>query len=398
MKERQFSLILLPTLECNADCEYCFEDKSGHRLTLDRLAVILEKVMDYLESENIGTLSIYWQGGEVMTLPPEWFERANDIIHRCAEDAGKQVVNYIQSNMIGYTPRWNRVIAEMFGNSMGSSMDFPNLHRRLVGSGPREYERVWIRKVFEAREAGIQVGFIAIPNQGTLEMGAERFYSRIVDELGFGEFQINTPFAGGAANRVKDGYPLDSERLAAFLLDLSAVWLSRGYDRGVRVGPLDSLMNYFSRGRKDLLCVWRDNCVNEFVCIDPLGQVSQCDCWAASYPEFRFGNIFDGATLSDILRTSEARRSLRERPGLLIQEEDCIDCDYLGICHGGCPVRAYTVHGDIRAKDPYCALYRRLFAGLEELAASHARRAVLFHQDCAAREGLRNGKNPAKEK
>lgn len=370
MMERHFSLILLPTLECNADCEYCFENKSGHRLSHDELSVIVEKVVDYLKSENIGTLSIYWQGGEVMTLPPEWFERACDIIRGIGERSGTNVINYLQSNMIGYSRRWNRIIAEMFGNSVGSSMDFPNLHRRLAGSDPRQYERLWIHNVNDAREAGIQVGFIAIPNQGTLEMGAERFYSRIVDELGFGEFQINTPFPGGSSNRVKDGYPLDSDRLAGFLLDLTAVWMERGYDGNVRIGPLDRLMRYFFRGHKDLFCIWRDNCVNDFICIDPLGHVSQCDCWAASYPEFRFGNIFEGNTLAGILRTSEARRRLLERPGVLIQQEDCIDCDYLGICHGGCPVRAYTVHGDIRAKDPYCTLYRKLFAGLEGFTVS----------------------------
>jgi radical SAM protein with 4Fe4S-binding SPASM domain len=370
MMERHFSLILLPTLECNADCEYCFENKSGHRLSHDRLSVIVEKVMDYLKGENIATLSIYWQGGEVMTLPPEWYERACDIIRGIGERSGTSVINYLQSNMIGYSRRWNRIIAEMFGNSVGSSMDFPNLHRRLAGSDPRQYERIWIRNVNDAREAGIQVGFIAIPNQGTLEMGAERFYSRIVDELGFGEFQINTPFPGGSSNRVKDGYPLDSDRLAGFLLDLAAVWMERGYDGDVRIGPLDRLMRYFFRGHKDLFCIWRDNCVNDFICIDPLGHVSQCDCWAASYPEYRFGNIFEGNTLAGILRTSEARRRLLERPGVLIQQEDCIDCDYLGICHGGCPVRAYTVHGDIRAKDPYCTLYRKLFAGLEGFTVS----------------------------
>lgn len=369
MRERHFSIILLPTLACNADCEYCFEDKSGHRLSLEQLSLIMKKVVDYLVSENIGTLSIYWQGGEVMTLPPEWFERANEIIQGEVQRSGKNIVNYLQSNMVGYSRQWNPIIAEMFGNSVGSSMDFPNLHRRLAGSDPGTYERLWIRNVNEARQAGIQVGFIAIPNLGTLEMGAKRFYSRIVGELGFYEFQVNTPFPGGSSNRVKEGYPLDSGKLAGFLLDLAAIWMERDYNGGVRIGPLDRLMNYFFLGHKDLFCIWRDNCVNDFICIDPLGHVSQCDCWAASYPEFRYGNIFDGTSLADMLRTSEARRRLLERPGVLIRQEDCIGCDYLGICHGGCPVRAYSVSGDIHAKDPYCALYRRLFAGLEGLAA-----------------------------
>jgi uncharacterized protein len=88
-----------------------------------------------------------------------------------------------------------------------------------------------------------------------------------------------------------------------------------------------------------------------------------------SYPGFWFGNILDEGSLSDLLHNSEALRRPQTRPGVLIQQEDCLECDYLSICHGGCPVRAYTVHGDIFRKDPYCQLYRRLFQDMERLAA-----------------------------
>lgn len=373
MTGSHFSFILLPTLGCNADCEYCFENKAERHLTitLDQLAELLEKVMDFLEEVHIGKLSLYWQGGEVMTLPPEWFEQANIIISKSAGARKKEVVNYLQSNMIGYSGKWNRVLSEMFGNSVGSSMDFPNLHRRLIGGGPEEYEALWARNVRQAGEAGIRVSVIALPNEKTLEIGAKRFYSRFADELGIAEFQVNTPFPGGSSNRVKDGYPLDAGRLGRFLLDLAAVWLDRGFGKGVQVGPFDRLMEYFVQGNKNLLCIWQDNCVNDFVCIDPQGHVSQCDCWAASYLGFHFGNIFGAGTLSDMLRNSEARRRLRERPGVLIQREDCIECRYLGICHGGCPVRAYTVHGDLNRKDPYCSVYLALFEGMEKLAAAN---------------------------
>ena len=106
----------------------------------------------------------------------------------------------------------------------------------------------------------------------------------------------------------------------------------------------------------------------------PLGQVAQCDCWVTSYPEFRFGNILDAGSLSDLLQNSEARRRLQSRPGVLIQKEDCLECDYLSLCHGGCPVRAYTVHGDLFRKDPYCQLYQRLFQDMEAMAATLPRR------------------------
>ena len=373
MTGANFSLILLPTLVCDADCEYCFENKTEQQLTLDQLAVLIEKVMDFMEQEHHGKLSLYWQGGEVMTLPPEWFEQADIIIRKSAEAHKKEVVNYLQSNMIGYSEKWNRVIAEMFGNSVGSSMDFPNLHRRLPGGGPDVYESLWVRNVREAREAGIQVSVIAIPNIKTLELGAERFYSYFVDDLGLTEFQVNTPFPGGTSNQVKAGYPLNPDRLGRFLVDLATVWVDRGFGKGVQVGPFDRLREYFVHGHKNLLCIWQDNCANEFVCIDPQGHISQCDCWAASYPEFRFGNIFDSDGLSTTLRSSEARRQLRERPGVVIQCEECIECRYLGICHGGCPVRAYTVHGDLNRKDPYCSVYMVLFEGMENLARRELR-------------------------
>jgi len=63
MNTGHFSLILLPTLRCNADCDYCFENKSTRSLDLEQLDDILGKVTDYMEETGIEGLSIYWQGG-----------------------------------------------------------------------------------------------------------------------------------------------------------------------------------------------------------------------------------------------------------------------------------------------------------------------------------------------
>jgi len=370
MKALPFSLVLLATLGCNAECEYCFESKSDHHLTLDQLSTVIQKTMDHMALNHFETLSIYWQGGEVMMMPPEWFEQAHGIIQEIAASRNRHVKNYIQSNMISYSRKWNRVLADMFGNSVGSSMDFPNLHRKIKGGSPKAYERIWSRNVREAKDAGIEVGVISIPNEQTLDMDAERFYAYFVNELGITDFQINTPFPGGSQNDVKTGFPLETHRLSRFMVDLADVWLAQGFQRGVRVGPFDQLLDYFVHGRQNLLCIWRDNCVNEFVCVDPRGHVAQCDCWVTGYPEYRFGNILDAGSLSDLLRNSDARRRLQARPGELILKEDCLDCIYLTICHGGCPVRAYTVHGDLFRKDPYCRLYRRLFQHMEAMAAN----------------------------
>lgn len=371
-----FSLILLSTLQCNADCEYCFENKTEDRLTLDRLGEMIRKVLDTMVEKSLASLTIYWQGGEAMLLPPIWYEQAHDLIQREAEMRGKQVFHSLQSNMLAYSSRWNRVIAGMFGNSVGTSLDYPNLHRKLLGQGPESYNEIWKQRVQEARSAGIEVQVIAIPNQATLEMGADQFYRYFADELGIAEFQVNTPFPGGAANSTKKELPMaEVEKLSRFYLDLAEIWLERGHRQGVKVGPFDALLRHFSQEPTTLPCIWGDNCANMLVSIDARGDVAQCDCWVTSYPDYHYGNIFESENFGEMLRTSPVRQQFNERPMQLIQR-DCLDCDYLSLCHGGCPVRTYTVHGSLFEKDPYCELYKVIFGRMERAARELVREKV----------------------
>jgi radical SAM protein with 4Fe4S-binding SPASM domain len=348
------SLILLSTLQCNADCEYCFENKTTDRLTLDRLGEMIRKVLDYMVEKSLTGLNIYWQGGEAMLLPPSWYEQANDLIRREAEARGKRVSHSLQSNML----------------------DYPNLHRKLLGQGPESYNEIWGRRVREARAAGIEVQVIAVPNQATLDIGAERFYTHFVDELGITEFQVNTPFPGGDATSAKKELPVaEVDKLSRFYTELADVWLERGYRRGVRVGPLDALLQHFSHEPTTLPCIWGDNCANTLVSIDARGYVAQCDCWVTSYPDYHYGNIFECDSFGDLLKNSKARQQFNERPIQLIQR-DCLSCDYLSLCHGGCPVRTYTVHGTLFEKDPYCGLYKAMFGRMARAARELALEAV----------------------
>jgi radical SAM protein with 4Fe4S-binding SPASM domain len=374
MTGQTFSLILLPTLACNAACRYCFEHKSGATLDLGALAAILDKTLDYLDEQQIRTLLIYWQGGEVMTLPAAWFEKAQAMIEEAATRRNKEIRNFIQSNMIGYTREWGRILRSMFNGSVGTSLDYPNLHRIAPGATPAAFNRLWRQKVSEARAAGIQVGVISIPNQATFKLGAERFYTHFVDELQITDFQVNLPFPGGPGNDSGLGYPLAAGPLSQFLAELFDVWLARGHDRGVSIGPFDRFLEYCLEGGAELPCIWRDNCSNEFLCIDPNGNVAQCDCWAASYPEHWFGNIFQPGSLGDLLKRSTARQAFRKRPAAVIQREDCLECEYLSLCHGGCPVRAYSVYGAMERKDPYCEVYQAVFRRVADAAATLARR------------------------
>ena len=143
----------------------------------------------------------------------------------------------------------------------------------------------------------------------------------------------------------------------------------------MRVGPLDALLQQFSHEPATLPCIWGENCANTIVSIDARGYVAQCDCWVTSYPDYHYGNIFECDNFGELLRTSPVRQQFNERPIQLIQR-DCLSCDYLSLCHGGCPVRTYTVHGSLFEKDPYCGLYKAMFGRMERAARDLARTAV----------------------
>ena len=164
---------------------------------------------------------------------------------------------------------------------------------------------------------------------------------------------------------------LDVEELARFHCELADVWLERDRHDEVRIGPFDELMNYFTHRDASLPCIWGPNCTDEILAIDARGYVAQCDCWVTSYPDFHFGNIFESDSLSALLRTSGARRRFSERPVQLMQG-DCVECDYLALCHGGCPVRAHTAGLSLAEKDPYCLLYSTLFRHTEKRATQQA--------------------------
>src|SRR5262245_50743414 len=125
------SLILLPTLECNVACDYCFEDKAKIALPPDRLDALTTAILDYMEARGTTRAELYWQGGEVLLLGPAWFERANEAMGRAAAARGRSFHHSIQTNLIGYGHHWDRVLRDMFEGSLGTSMDYPNAHRRL---------------------------------------------------------------------------------------------------------------------------------------------------------------------------------------------------------------------------------------------------------------------------
>ncbi|QIF02121.1 radical SAM protein [Roseimicrobium sp. ORNL1] len=374
MSDRVFSVILLPTSECNVACDYCFEHKEKHRLSRLMVPLLTKRLLEHMKHGGYEECEIYWQGGEAMLMGPQWFADTGAHMARAAHEAGKTFTHYLQTNLISYSSAWKEVILGLFQGELGTSMDYPNPHRKLFSGSAEGYTDIWTKRLKEAQRDGIEIGVIAVLHQGSIDIGAEAFYRYYTEELGLDNFQVNTPFPGGPANEVEGQFRLDNRELAAFLVELFDVWMERGFHSGVKLGPFDALMDHFQGQAARLPCIWKENCSNQFISVDSKGTVAQCDCWVTSYPEYFFGNIFQEPSLTRMLETSPARRAFVERPGRLVEDEDCLECRYLSICHGGCPVRAYSATGSLLKKDPYCEVYKAVFHTAETHAQKLLRR------------------------
>ena len=368
MSTAPLSIILLPTLNCNVACDYCFEQKSAAHLTAGDLRRITVAILDHMQATGAQDAEIYWQGGEALLLGPVWFESAHELMGAESASRGRAFHHYLQSNLIGYGPHWNPIIRTMFEGAVGTSMDYPNDHRRLRNGSTEQYTEVWLDAVRDAQEAGLKVTVIAVLHAGSLRAGAEEFLRFFADSAGIDDVQVNLPFPGGPSKG--GGDILEPTDVSRFLGELLDVWLTQYSARGLRLAPFTELMNQYLGRPARLPCIWQPNCASQFMTIDARGHVALCDCWVTSYPEYRFGNVLGKPCLAEILGESEAHRAFIERPVRLMDMEDCASCPYLSLCHGGCPVRTFTSKGTIEAKDPYCEVYKAIFVKCREIAGA----------------------------
>jgi sulfatase maturation enzyme AslB (radical SAM superfamily) len=69
-------------------------------MSLSELQVVIQKVYEYSDTNNIEKVVFYWQGGEVLTLGPAWFERMHEIVSQVFKGSTIRVRHRLQSNLI----------------------------------------------------------------------------------------------------------------------------------------------------------------------------------------------------------------------------------------------------------------------------------------------------------
>ena len=324
----QTVIILKATRLCNLRCTYCNSWRDGPDNIMP-FCVLAKLTRDVLRAPGIRKVDFVWHGGEVTLLPIKYIKRAL-WLQQYFSRPETQIGNSIQTNATRLTDEWIELFQE-YGFSIGVSIDGPSEYhdaRRLTVSGKGSWQDV-SKGINRLKQANMSFGALAVVDECVVHCGAKRYLQYLVDVGVRAVALLNALPPNAGEQEGKTYFPLPS--YTEFLRELFAVWWNH-FRHIIVIRELEALVESVTTGYTPL-CVFRENCMGQYLTIEPNGEVSACDKYVGD-PNYIFGSL-ESHTLSELLETSmlldEARKQVDKSKEAMTE---CVNYKY---CTGGCP-------------------------------------------------------------
>ena len=342
-------LTICPTMGCNFDCPYCFEDHRPEKMsgkTQDDVITLAERIIEHSGTKN---LSVSWFGGEPLLAPEIISSLSKRLIALCEERGIKYKAGIVTN---GYL--LDQKTADMLGEAkvtyaqitldgIGEAHDAT---RHLAGGGPT-FDRITenLRTVKMPFRVSIRhnVHIDNIDQQKVLK----EYVERIAEESGNRIAYYASPVSDNKAARDRG-----SDVNTLCVTDSSEVGIKRD------VARLTPAIGHYCMAH----LLWG-------IGIDAMGRLHKC--WeTVDKPEESFGNAadwnptdpFNTATYPDKLT------SYLNSAGVL-DDEECRSCKWLPECRGGCPnARIHGSRNCVPYKDDPEAFVREVYRTAKERA------------------------------
>jgi len=345
------TLILKPTEKCNSHCAYCDvvqKEASGKNMSLKLLEIVFSRIDEYLSDRPDEMMDIIWHGGEPLLLGPDFFKSALDFQrHHCAKTEAR-IKHSIQSNLTLLDERFLEIFQALGINQIGSSFDpEPGIRGAKGAQGTAKYKRDYMRGDRLARHHGIGSGIIYVVTKKSLgdPLGIFYFLTNMVGGINFNPVLVYGEEARSLA--------ITPEEFVSFLGVIFPVWWKHR-ERYPDIQPFRSLVENIRDGDQSLGCVDSGGCAFHHINIVADGSVSHCGR-SADWGLLNYGNIWE-RTLAEILADPQ-RQTLEDRNAVL-QDGECSECRFWKLCHGGCPLDSWSIHGEFMHKSEWCEAKR----------------------------------------
>jgi len=354
---RSVGLTICPTMGCNFDCPYCFEDHRAGRMSAqvqDDVVALAERMMEASGSKN---LTVTWFGGEPL-LAPDIIKSLSMRLMALTEEHGGQYHASIVTNGYLITQENARILDECKVHSAQVTLDgMREAHdatRYLQGGGPT------FDTIVENLRAPLPFSVNIRHNVHTENRDQMDVLQAFVKEL-----------AQDSGNKISY-YPAPvSDSSVADERGKQVNLLCDGTDSEVGIRQ-DSMR--FSMGRGHYCgaqSIWG-------VGIDDKGNLQKC--WeAVDKPQISFGTAHDWDP-EDPFATASNPDNLTKylNTACPIPDDECRECVWMPVCAGGCPHKRLfegrvCVPYKNNAQDYVLALHARI--GKEKAAEEDAQSA-----------------------
>ncbi len=343
------TLILKATEKCNSNCRYCDvvrKKKSGGSMSLEILELVFRRIGSYLETNADARIEIIWHGGEPLLLGAEYYHNAYRLQQTYCSGSQDRITHAIQSNLTCLTPAFLKAFKLLGITAVGTSYD-PHPHMRGPGEqcDSEKYNRRFFEGIALLERSGLGWGVIYVVTKDSLKDPVNLFY-----------FLTNLKPTGGVSMNPVLIYDQERRHLAIsaveyadFLGTIFPEWWAHRR-RYPDVQPFKGLYDNIIEKRHNLCCAESGRCSHDYINIAPGGELSHCGR-SGDWELLDYGHL---STKSfDEVFIDPQRITLRDRAKML-HEGECRDCRFFTICHGGCPLDAYSLHGDFLHKSEWC--------------------------------------------
>ncbi|MGL1892735.1 MAG: radical SAM protein [Spirochaetaceae bacterium] len=350
------AVIIFKAIEyCNSNCIYCsvIEKDEGHTMSYERLETVFIRMNQYLEELPDEIIDFTWHGGEATLLGPEYFRKALEFQNVHCKKTKNRIKHIIQSNLTCITQEIIDVLKDLGINSIGSSYD-PIEGIRGIGKNrdSKLYKELFFKGVDLVEKNGMTWGIIYVVHRRSLEDPVGIFNH--LSNLNLGTSPVfNCIYL---YEDDKHHLSITPEEFADFLGALVPLYMENP-EKYKSIRPLSMFIDSIKE-KTPLGCDYAGNCANYWLYIGPTGELSHCGR-AGDQRIISYGNI-DDTSLKEALNHPYRKKILARQTYLV--DNDCKGCKYWGICHGGCPVDALSMTGDIMNKAMSCEMVKRLMS------------------------------------
>jgi len=332
---RPRNFMLLPTMECQASCRYCFGPNQGETM------LCVGEAIDFIENiaPEDGSINLTFHGGEPLLAEKGYYEY---ILPMLRERFGLRLRLSLQSNLWALTDEMIDLIRK-YDIRIGTSLD--GFEEMCDVQRGREYFQKTMDGIRRLRENGIDTHCICTFTPAFADRAREVFDFFAHEHIPYAIHGAVQPM-----NSPPSELTVSADDMAKVLLDTLAVYRERTSSN--RVGTIDSMVKGCF-DRKGSVCTFF-NCLGKFAAVAPDGGIYSCQRFCGK-EEYLLGNVRDLPSETDIVNSAAFRRLAEKQQNA---ETTCGTCLHTAYCHGGC---LYNMLTEGSEKDPYCGAYQAVF-------------------------------------